>query len=119
MTGKHEVLVRNARVQYKFALERNITVLRGDSATGKTTLIDMIAANQTNGQDSGVFLQCDKTCTVLTAMNWQLNLGQIKDSIVFIDEGDAFVKTREFARAAQGSDNYYVIATRASLFDLP
>lgn len=60
MTGRHEVVVKNARVQYKFAVERNITILRGDSATGKTTLIDMIAAYQIGGQNSGVFLQCAK-----------------------------------------------------------
>ena len=79
----------------------------------------MIAAYQIGGQNSGVFLQCDKPCVVLTAMNWQINLGLIKDSIVFIDEGDSFVRTREFARAIRESDNFYVIATRASLFDLP
>ena len=43
MIGKHEVVVQNNRVQYKFAVRRNLTILRGDSATGKSTLIDLIA----------------------------------------------------------------------------
>ena len=54
MKGKYEVVVKSRRVQYKFSVIRNITILRGDSATGKTTLIDMIAAYQENGEASGV-----------------------------------------------------------------
>lgn len=119
MKGKHEITVRNARVQYKFAVERNITILRGDSATGKTTLIDMIAAYQRAGDKSGVILTADKPCAVLTEQNWELILGTIHDSIVFIDEGARFVSSRDFARAVRDSDNYYVIATRAPLYNLP
>ena len=49
MKGKYEIIVKDRHLQYKFTINRNITILRGDSATGKTTLIDMIAAFQTNG----------------------------------------------------------------------
>ena len=119
MKGSHEITVRNARVQYKFTVERNITILRGDSATGKTTLIEMIAAYQRGGQQSGVTVLADKPCVVLTEMNWELVLGTIHDSIVFIDEGARFVSSRDFARAVRDSDNYYVIATRVPLYDLP
>lgn len=119
MKGSYPIKVFNRRVQYKFTINRNLTILRGDSATGKTTLIDMIAAHQSNGESSGVTVQCARPCVVLTAMNWQLNLAQIQDSIVFIDEGDPFVATHEFAAAARASSNYYVIATRTSLFSLP
>lgn len=119
MRGKYVIIVKNRRLQYKFSIERNISILRGDSATGKTTLIDMIAAYQQNGEASGIVVECEKTCTVLTALRWQENLSLIHDSIVFIDEGDKFVLSREFAREIQKTDNYYVIATRASLFSLP
>ncbi len=119
MIGRYEVIVKNARLQYKFVIERNITILRGDSATGKTTLIDMIAAYQQNGEDSGVTVSCKKKCVVLTSLNWEVNLSQIQDSIVFIDEGSKFVASKEFAAAIKESDNFYVIATRTSLFALP
>ena len=49
MKGRHKVLVRNRKIQYEFELVRNITVIRGDSATGKTTLIDMISQYERNG----------------------------------------------------------------------
>lgn len=119
MKGKFEIIVRDMHLQYKFIISRNITILRGDSATGKTTLIDMIAAYQLNGVSSGVSIKSDKKCVVLTGINWQVNLKQIDDSIVFIDEGDAFVRTKEFATEIQKTSNYYVIATRTPLHDLP
>ena len=119
MKGRHDIIVRNRRVQYKFSVERNITILCGDSATGKTTLIDMIASYQRTGSQSGIEIRSDKPLTVLTELNWELILSNTRDSIVFIDEGERFVLTRNFARAAQNSDNYFVIATRASLPNLP
>ena len=119
MIGSHQVIVRNRRVQYKFTLQRNITILRGDSATGKTTLIDMIANYQANGAQSGIDIVCDKKCVVLTSTFWQNTLEQISDSIVFIDEGSPFIISKEFARMVKNSDNYYVIATRTPLYELP
>ena len=119
MKGKHEVIVRNRRIKYKFTVERNITILRGDSATGKTTLIEMIAEYRRRGEDSGISLSCDKECVVLNPYDWKLIIGQIRDSIVFIDEGEDFVKSNEFAEFIRKSDNYYVIATRTTLANLP
>ena len=119
MIGKHSVLVKNRRIQYKFTIERNITILKGDSATGKTTLIELIAEYGRRGEESGITLVCDKECVVLTAQNWQLILENTHDSIVFIDEGDGFVRSQEFADLAKKSDDYFVIATRASLPNLP
>lgn len=119
MTGKYEIIVKNRRIQYKFTIKRNITILKGDSATGKTTLIDMIEAYEQNKENSGVFINCEKECVVLTSLNWELILNNIHNSIVFIDEGEPFIKSKDFARVVKSSDNYYVIVTRSSLFNLP
>lgn len=119
MNGSHEVIVGNARIQYKFTIERNITIVRGKSATGKTTLIDLIADYEENGASSGAYLRCDKPCTVLRGRHWERDLQLIEDSIVFIDEGSPFITDVEFARAIRHTSNYYVIATRARLPYLP
>ena len=119
MKGSYEVVVQNARVQFKFVVSRNLTILRGDSATGKTTLIDMISEYDEMGKGSGVELRCEKPCRVLSGRTWKAVLQTIQDSIVFIDEGNEFIRTEEFAHEIQKTDNYYVIATRASLFMLP
>lgn len=54
MKGKYNITVKSRRIQYKFTVLRNITILRGDSATGKTTLIDMIAAYQETAKQAAL-----------------------------------------------------------------
>ena len=119
MKGSYEVIVQNRRLQYKFTISRNITILRGDSATGKTTLIEMIHSYQLNGEQSGINISCKRKCVALKGNDWKLLLNQISDSIVFIDEGNAFVYFQDFAEAVKNSSNYYVIAVRNNLYNLP
>lgn len=79
----------------------------------------MIQLFQEEGIESGVTVSCSCPCVVLTATNWQLNLSAVKNSIVFIDEGHKFISSTDFAHTIKDSSNYYVIATRNNLFNLP
>lgn len=119
MRGIHHIIVQNGSLKYEFDIKRNITILKGDSATGKTTLIEMIQEYLVNGNDSGVNLICDVPCRVLTGNLWKEQLAGVQNSIVFIDEGNRFVKSSEFAEAIKKSSNYYVIVTRENLEMLP
>lgn len=119
MKGKYNILIQNNVLQYRFEIRRNITIIKGDSATGKTTLVEMVREYYENGEQSGVNLQCEKTCVVLEGRQWKVLLENIHDSIIFIDEGNQFVSTNEFALAVKRSDNYFVIVTREALPNLP
>ena len=119
MKGIHQVQIQNKRVRYAFELRRNLTVLRGDSATGKTTLIDMVQEHINSGDDSSIQLTCDKSCYVLEGATWKGQLSEMRDSIVFIDEGNPFIFTDEFSETIQKTDNYYVIVSREGLPNLP
>ena len=119
MRGRYRIKVSNQKVHFNFEVVRNITVIRGDSGTGKTTLVGMLSDYETLGKQSGVTVACDKPCRVLTGNDWELRLSNMKDSIVFIDEGNKFIKSEDFARAVRSSDNYYVLITRENLYNLP
>lgn len=119
MTGIHQVTIQNKKIKYSFEVRRNITIIRGNSATGKTVLIEMVREYYENGEDSGITLQCDKQCAVLSGKNWESQLSTIHDSIIFIDEASRFVASKDFASAIQKTDNYYVIVTRERLNALP
>lgn len=119
MTGKHRVIIQNKRIRYDFEIKRNITVIRGDSATGKTALVDMVREHFENGNASGIDLQCDKECAVLEGRTWVGQLSMMQDYIIFIDEGNDFVLSDAFAAAIQKTDNYYVIVTRDAMPSLP
>lgn len=119
MKGSYRVIVQNSNVRYDFEIRRNITIIKGDSATGKTTLVEMIGEYYENGPSSGVELSCSRTCAILAGRDWKAALDTMKERIIFIDEGNDFVHSTEFAKAVQQSDNYYVIVTREGLVNLP
>lgn len=119
MTGIQHIKVSNRDASFTFDLNRNITIVRGKSGTGKTTLYEMIADYTRLRDKSGVNISCKKNCAALVDIDWKNQLSSLSDSIVFIDEGAAYIKTLEFAKAVKNSDNYYVIFSRESLHDLP
>lgn len=119
MKGSYDITVSNQKVRYDFTIRRNITVIKGDSATGKTTLVEMIREYYESGRDSGIELRCPKTCKVLAGRDWKAVLATTHEQIIFIDEDNAFLPTNEFAEAVRKSDNYYVIVTREGLPNLP
>ncbi|TYZ24053.1 translation initiation factor 2 [Selenomonas ruminis] len=119
MRGSYDVVINSRRLQYKFTIRRNITVIRGQSATGKTTLVEMIRDCNENGIDSGITIKCDKECVVLSGRKWERDIAELENSIVFIDEGHNFVLSQEFAEAIKKTSNYYVIVTRERLENIP
>ena len=119
MKGKHRVIVKNNKLHYEFEIKRNITVIQGDSATGKTTLIEMINQYQNLGPSSGIELICDVPCRTLAGTDWKVILFSVHDTIIFIDEENAFIHTKEFAEQVKKADNYFVLITRENLYDLP
>ena len=121
MKGNHKIIVETQRMKYEFAIRRNITIILGDSATGKTTLVELLNLYSRHGINSGVNVTSDVPCIVFNDISglWQSMLQEIKSSIIFIDEGQNFIFTKEFAKVAQASNNYYVLITRRPLYNLP
>lgn len=119
MKGTYTIRIRSNRIVFTLDIQRNITIIRGDSATGKTTFIEMLQSYERLGRQSGVTVQSEKECHVLTDFDWEDRLPRIGNGIVFVDEGNRFVSSPEFARAIMGSDNYYVLITRENLYQLP
>lgn len=119
MKGRHTIVARRNKVQFTIDVERNLTVIRGKSATGKSTLVEMVADYESDGIESGVELKCDVPCAVIEGNRWKQQLSLIENSIVFVDEGSRFMHTPEFASAAKRSSNYYVLVTRRDMPTLP
>lgn len=119
MKGKYHIIVQNNRLRFELEIKRNITIIRGDSATGKTTLINMLESAALLGDSSGIEVICEKKCRTLNSNDWEILLPNIHDQIIFIDEENHFLKSKEFASAVKKSDNYFVIVTREDLPNLP
>ena len=119
MKGKHRIVVKNNRLHYEFEIKRNITIIQGDSATGKTTLINMLRQAENLGESSGIDVISDVPCRILEGNNWKIILENSSGNIFFIDEENSFINTEEFASMVKESDNYFVLITRENLYNLP
>lgn len=119
MKGKYHIVVQNNKLRYELEIRRNITIVRGDSATGKTKLISLLEQAADLGDGSGVEVLCERPCRTLGGRDWNLVLPNLHGQILFLDEENSFVKSQEFAAAVKASDNYFVIITREDLPNLP
>ena len=119
MKGRYKIVIQNRNLHYELEIRRNITIIQGDSATGKTTMIDMLRVHDNLGDDSGIFVSCEVPCRVLEGSDWKLILESNPGVIFFTDEESSFIHTKEFAAAIRNTDNYYVLITRENLYALP
>jgi len=119
MKGKHRIVVENKRLHYDFDIKRNITIIKGNSATGKTTLIELLQNYQIYGENSGVKVLSDCPIRVINDYSWKIEIKTNSNTIFFVDEGNHFVLTKEFAETVKNADAYFVLILRDSLANLP
>lgn len=119
MHGKYHIVIQNSRIKFEFDIKRNITIIRGDSATGKTTLIQMLEAYVRLGEESGITVTCSVPCRTFDNSNWDYITSVYNENILFADEDTSIIKTEEFARTVKGNKNYFVLVTRENLPNLP
>lgn len=121
MKGKYHIIIESPRLKYEFEIKRNITIIQGDSATGKTTLVELLRDYNRGGNNGLIQIVSACPCTVFDGNeeNWMDFLALIHNTIIFIDEGYSFIRKKEFADYIQKTDNYYVLITREALKNLP
>lgn len=121
MKGNIRVLVSTKRLRYELNLRRNITIIQGDSASGKTTMIQIISDYLSGRSGPGTEVVCDRKCIVLSGDDESVlaKLGMQKSAVVFVDEQERFLNTKSFAKAVLESDCYFVFITRDGLNMLP
>jgi len=119
MKGKYHIIVENRKLRYEFDIKRNITIIRGDSATGKTTLIDMINQYQVYGEDSGINVVAECKLIVANNSDWEYRIKDNPGAIIFMDECNSVIATEEFAKTVKNADAYFVLVTRDKLENLP
>ena len=118
MRGKYRIRVTAKKLQYDFTINRKFTLIRGDSATGKTTLCDLLRISR---RESWVHISCPVPCLPSDALgeNWVYELQRRHDTIFFFDEDDDFINRGDFAEIAMHSDNYFVFINREPMHSIP
>lgn len=119
MKGKYSFTVSSRKLEYHFEIQRNITVIKGNSGTGKTTLLNMLYEYSIRGRQSGFKVQTSADYYVylsdMPQISWEERLGKLKNTIIFIEENNGFVFSKQFAEYVRTSGNYFVIVARRPL----
>ena len=90
MKGSYTIRIHNRRVTFTIELQRNLTIISGDSATGKTTIVNCVSFYEELGAQSGVTIETPKPCVALRGKDWEDKLIKTSNSFVFVDEGNHF-----------------------------
>lgn len=100
-----------SRVSYKFEINSKFSIIRGDSATGKTTLCDLVqSANRLN---SGVINKSDAKLMVLNGDISLFNTEKLRGYVVFIDDAAPVLRMFDYEKWMQQCDCYFVIISRS------
>ena len=119
MKGKHVISITSRKATYHLELERKISVLKGNSGTGKSSLIRLISEYLEYGKQSGVKLLTDSvfSLSVLTnTSDWSEILTSVHDTVLFIDEDVRYLYSESFQRELWSEDCYVVIVSRSGRF---
>lgn len=119
METKYDILIQNKRdIQFKFTIRRKFTILRGNSATGKSTLFQMVS-DANSSRFSGVTISCNAPIKALYETGYKYELENESGNIYIIDEDFGPLKSKEFAAIVSKSEDCFILITRESLPGIP
>lgn len=119
MKGKHIVGITSRRAEYRLELERKITVIKGKSGTGKSSVIRLVSDYLELGKDSGIKVTVSSLTRLLVLTNssdWDTVMPSLRNTIIFFDEDVRYIYTEAFQKALWTADCYAVIISRSGQF---
>lgn len=127
MIGEVKLSLQTPRYSFELSFDRNISMIRGFSGTGKSLLCDLLQ-RAVEGEE-GIYVSlsgADKYIVMpaitegsTTVQNWQTIVAKASNTIIFIDEMCDCLKSGVFSKKIQGTTNYFVIISRKAHSDLP
>ena len=116
MKGKYNVVVSDYDTEYYISIERKYTILRGNSATGKSYFCKLLNAPR----NDAINVDCDVTIRNIVTIDDFNTFSKLSGRILVIDESsDIFENINEYMKAMSMSDNYFILITRDRLRGLP
>ena len=94
MKGKYVISVVSRKATYKLELERKVSVIKGNSGTGKTSMLRLISEYLEFGKKSGVKITIDASaalCVLTNSSDWEKILSSVHDTVIFADEDVEYI----------------------------
>lgn len=119
MKGKYTISITARKAEYVLELTRKITVIKGQSGTGKSSILRLLRDFLELGKGSGVRVSQSKDARLVVLQNsspWEKLLEELTGAIVFLDEDVRYLYSEAFQKALWHADVYAVIVSRSGLF---
>ena len=125
MNGEAHIELSTAKIKYNLKFDRNISLIRGHSGTGKSYLCSLLA-QALSGDETVALNSHGIQCIVMpavtinspTTLPWDEIIAQASNTIFFIDEMCDCLHSGSFSKVIKNTSNYYVIISRKDYSDL-
>lgn len=99
------------KFKYELTLNNKITVIRGESASGKTLLCNLI---EKSFKTDAIRIECDIDYDILIRKpkRYDIVMQAYENSLIFIDEDSPILRDEEFIKTALSYKIYFVLFTR-------
>lgn len=114
MNGKYILELSTSRIKYSLDIDKRITVIRGQSGSGKT-LLYRIATGISKGVGSYRSNFSDRIKVLTHNTDIHKFLTEVENCFIFADENIDYIRSEEFAKLIYNSKNYFILITRSSL----
>lgn len=115
MKGDYRFEIHTDISVFDFVIKRNITILKGNSGIGKTTLLEILENYLLNREESGFYVNTNVNYDVVLPTNrqhWKSLIGTHRNTIIFIEENNDFIYEKDFTKFVIESGNYFVFISR-------
>lgn len=107
--------IYSANGVYKLDLVRSVTVLQGDSGTGKSYMVNLVSQYTRDGKASGIRIECErKVVSALEIDDNETYFSKRQGYVVILDEDVLLSDTRHLQEVARRNDCWLVFITRRS-----
>lgn len=104
------ISIKSPNINYELQIENKLTIITGLSATGKTTLINLI--NEYNSENNVSEVDSELPMYIINSNIWENpELFRYK-AFYFIDEDMEFLKTSKFFKNVMNSGGYFIVVGR-------
>lgn len=115
MRGIYKIVISTKRLKYKFELKSKITILTGDSATGKSSLYNVL--QQLEIVPEGGSIESSVPIRIIPKAfgrdsSYITYINDNPNTILVIDESFHAFKTKEFCSVLKEANCYFILITR-------
>lgn len=104
--------VKSPFINYEIEFNRKVTIIQGDSGTGKSKILEAIKRLRKMKSASIYTTNGNKVVMLKDYMDWEGEINNSKNVVFLIDEDCEFIRSNSFARSVHNSLNYFIIISR-------